>query len=398
MLYNLEKISMGGYILARPVYKPRAHYNNNVYTPQRKTVTPVVQPVRFKKQKKKTNPIKTIVNLLFSAILIFYVFPFAYNNFTRQLLFGQAYPEIKVDYKNLYKPTVKYLHNDTFLGENFLKGAETKRPQMQTFYESGAMYSLTGKLLQLMKSYPSIQPSVYVWDFETGKSVDIKAQQQYPAASIIKIPVLLELFRSIEQGQLNLQDKMTLTEYYRSGGSGGLQFARQGNTYTIDQLARVMIEDSDNSATNMIMSSIGGKVDVNRAIRNWGLKTTQIETWLPDLGGTNVTTAKDIALMLYNIDNSSFLSLKSRESIVDYMSHVKNNRLIQAGLPNNAIFMHKTGDIGTMLGDAGIVWTPEGKKYIVVILAKRPYNNPLGKDFIVKASSIIYDSISKGTF
>ena len=77
--------------------------------------------------------------------------------------------------------------------------------------------------------------------------------------------------------------------------------------------------------------------------------------------------------------------------IVDYMSHVHNNRLIQAGLPASAIFIHKTGDIGKMLGDAGIVYTPNGKKYIVVMLVNRPYNSPLGKDFIVKASSLVYN-------
>ena len=116
------------------------------------------------------------------------------------------------------------------------------------------------------------------------------------------------------------------------------------------------------------------------------------------MAGTNLIAARDIATMLYNIDNSSFLSLRSREHIIDYMSHVKNNRLIQAGLPSNAIFIHKTGDIGKMVGDAGIVWTPEGKKYIVVMLVKRPHNSPLAKEFIVKASTMIYNDINRGIF
>ena len=53
-------------------------------------------------------------------------------------------------------------------------------------------------------------------------------------------------------------------------------------------------------------------------------------------------------------------------------------------------------DIGTMLGDAGIVYAQNGKKYIVVILANRPHNAPQGKDFIVKASSLIYKAIVGG--
>ena len=95
--------------------------------------------------------------------------------------------------------------------------------------------------------------------------------------------------------------------------------------------------------------------------------------------------------MIYNIDeNDSFLSESSRSKILDYMSHVHNNRLIQAGLGEGAIFYHKTGDIGKMLGDAGLVITPNGKKFIVVILANRPHNSFAGKEFIVKASEIIY--------
>lgn len=382
--------------MARPIHKPKTNYTT--YAPSRKTITPVGQPVRVKNKPKNSNPLKSLVLIGFATLLIIRIFPYTYANFTRPLFIGQAHEEVKVDYNQLYEPTTNYLKNDYFLGLNSLKGAETKKPLMQTFYEAGDMPLLTAKLNNLIKSYPTIKPTIYVWDFESGQSVNIKASEQYPAASIIKIPVLLELFRSIEVGQLNLHNTINLTEYYRSSGSGSLQFSQAGRSYTLDHLARVMIQDSDNSATNMLMSDMGGMVDVNRAIRQWGLKNTSVENWLPDLGGTNLTSAKDIALMLYNIDNSSFLSLKSRESIVDYMSHVKNNRLIQAGLPSNAIFMHKTGDIGTMLGDAGIVWTNEGKKYIVVILAKRPYNNPLGKDFIVKASSIIYDSISKHNF
>ena len=163
----------------------------------------------------------------------------------------------------------------------------------------------------------------------------------------------------------------------------------------MDYLAKIMIQDSDNTSTNMIISKIGGMKDINVGLRDWGISSTYVRTWLPDLKGSNKTTAADIAKILYNLDNPGFLNINSREYIIDYMSHVKNNRLIQAGLGEGALFIHKTGDIGTMLGDAGIVYAQNGKKYIVVILAERPYNSPQGKDFIVSASKIIYNAIVK---
>lgn len=100
--------------------------------------------------------------------------------------------------------------------------------------------------------------------------------------------------------------------------------------------------------------------------------------------------------MLYNIDeNDKFLTEASRTKMLDYMGHVHNNRLIQAGISPDAVFLHKTGDIGSMLGDAGIVIAPNGKKYIVVILANRPHNAIAGKDYIVHASEIIYNYMVK---
>ena len=55
------------------------------------------------------------------------------------------------------------------------------------------------------------------------------------------------------------------------------------------------------------------------------------------------------------------------------MGHVKNNRLLAAGIPENASIAHKTGDIGTMLGDAGIIYAPNGRKYIVSIFKTSPF-------------------------
>ena len=74
-----------------------------------------------------------------------------------------------------------------------------------------------------------------------------------------------------------------------------------------------MITESDNSATNMIMAKLGSMEDINSGIRQWGLGHTRVNTWLPDMGGTNYTTAEDLARMLYNLDNPNFLSVSSRE-------------------------------------------------------------------------------------
>ncbi len=345
------------------------------------------------KRRKKKSLLQVVISFVFVMFLTFGVLPFSFNNITKAMFVPTPYQNIKTDMKELSFPTLNYLSNSWFLGERgFDYSANEKNAQMQMLKENVNMPVLESELLNLANEYKTVHPSVYVWDYETQNYIDINASEIFPTASIIKIPVLIDVFKSIEAGQFSLDDKMPLTEYYRTEGSGSLQFKARDSEYTIDELARRMITESDNSATNMLMAKVGSMTDVNQSVRDWGLKDTAVHTWLPDLGGTNYSTSRDIATMLYNIDeNSSFLSEQSRSKIFNYMANVHNNRLIAAGLGSNAVFLHKTGDIGKMLGDAGIVITPNGKKYIVVIMAKRPHNSIAGKEYIVKASEIIYN-------
>lgn len=354
------------------------------------------RPKRKKASKKKTL-FQFTVTFLMLLFLTCCVLPFGFNNITKALFVPTPYKNITTDFNELRYPTHNYLSNSWFMGKrSFRFAAEGKKAQMVPLKENVNMPVLQSELTKLMAIYPNIQPAVYVWDYDTQNYVDINASKIYSTASIIKIPVLIDLFKTIEAGQISLEDTMPLTEYYRTEGSGSLQFKAANTNYTIDELAEKMITESDNSATNMLMAKVGSMTDVNQAIRDWGLSHTEVQTWLPDYNGNNHSTARDLAAMLYNIDeNDKFLTQASRNKILNYMGHVHNNRLIHAGLGNGAVFLHKTGDIGKMLGDAGIVIAPNGKKYIVVIMANRPHNHHAGKEFIVRASEIIYNYMVK---
>jgi beta-lactamase class A len=158
-------------------------------------------------------------------------------------------------------------------------------------------------------------------------------------------------------------------------------------------MADLMITESDNSATNLLLDYIGGQDALNRAFRNWGLKSSQISNWLPDLEGTNKMSAKDLSTILYNLDNPLFLSTKSREYIKDYMSHVKTDTLLPQGLEEGSIIYHKTGDIGTFVGDSGVIYTKSGKKYIATVIVQRNYNDHRAKEYIQNISKTIYNHI-----
>ena len=384
--------------------KPRYNFSdnnsyNNLYeqfyfSEQRKVkVRPIRKNLTKKKSKTKLT-YKKIFSLAFLFILLIFILPFSFKNFIADIFPNNSKKMLKMDYYKLLYPTHNYLYKDLFLGKYILKDTEYKNKIMIDIQETYERVGLKNSLIALAQNYKRIKPSIYVWEYDKGSYVNINADTPYPAASIIKIPVLIEMFREIENGKFSLNDTMILEDYYRASGSGKLQYSQGGIAHTMDYLAKIMIQNSDNSSTNMIIAKIGGMPEVNRAMKRWGLKTTHINNWLPDLEGTNITTAKELAKMFYNIDSTNIINSDSKKHIANYLGHVKNNRLLQAGLPNDAILLHKTGDIGFMLGDAGIVKTKNGKKYIVVILAKRPYNNLQGKDFIVKASNIIYNNIS----
>ena len=378
--------------VARPIHK-------NVYKRQ----------IIHKKTKKTRSLSASLIILGVVAFFAFCVMPFSYKTIRNTLFIDSIAPitnkgvdsplirnsEYKsgANLQSILYPTLSYLNNDLFLNQQLLAPTIFSKKNAADMYLSDRLIDLENQLKGLNKAYPSIKPAIFVWSFETGKYASVNSDKVYPAASIIKIPVLVQLFKSIEANQVSIYDEMTLTHYYRSSGSGDMQYAQEGRKYTLDALAKVMIQDSDNTATNMLMAKVGGMDDINTGIRSWGLKNTHVQTWLPDLTGTNTTTAYDMAKILYNLENPSFLNINSREDIIKYMSKVKNNRLIQAGLPAGVPFIHKTGDIGTMLGDAGIVYMPSGQHYIVVILANRPHNDPAGVNYIKAASSLIYSNM-----
>lgn len=376
-------------------------YNSDMYTNAYEQYYFANSPKRVKpikrqqKRKPRKSPLlKRIITILFFVFLLFYALPFSFKTFIADVFPQNTKKMLNINYEELLYPTNNYLYKDLFLGKYVIKDTEYSNPIMIDISESFERNGLKQRLLALANDYKRITPSIYVWEYDTHSYVNINADEIYPAASIIKVPVLIEMFREIEQGKFNLNDTIVLEDHYRASGSGKLQYSQGGIPHTMDYLARIMIQNSDNSSTNMIMAKMGGMPELNRAIRRWGLSNTHINNWLPDLKGTNVTTARELAKMFYNIDKTNIISNASRRQIADYLGHVKNNRLLQAGLPSDAILLHKTGDIGYMLGDAGIVKTRTGKKYIVVILAKRPYNNQQGKNFIVEASKIIYNNIS----
>jgi len=347
---------------------------------------------------RRGNFLKTLFGLAFLGLIAYYVMPTIYTDYFEPIVLNRYLNRhIKPDAAKFVSPTLNYAANGTLFSQNIRTPLKSKKKLLTPIVSSGINAHVEAKLLNLAARYPGLKPSIYIWDYSTAQSVEINSDIPIATASIIKIPVLFELFRQIEDKKYGFQgDTNTRVEYeelYRTSGSGELQYKKAGGTYSIDYLANVMITKSDNTATNIILDHIGGKATMNRALRSWGLTNSYMSELLPDLSGTNRMSAKDVSTILYNLDNPTFLSTRSKELIKDYMYNVENQTLLKAGLPKDAVLLHKTGDIGTMLGDAGIVYRTDGKKYLITIMVRRPHNDYRARDFIKEASAVVYKNL-----
>src|SRR5262249_25470146 len=111
---------------------------------------------------------------------------------------------------------------------------------------------------------------------------------------------------------------------------------------------------------------------------------------LPDFAGTNKTSPYDLAYLLGKIEQGALISKESRQFMYRIMSHVRTRTLLPMGLGPGAKISHKTGDIASMVGDAGIVTTPAGRRYIVAVQVERPRNDQRGNKLIREISKLVY--------
>lgn len=236
-----------------------------------------------------------------------------------------------------------------------------------------------------------LQPGVFLVDLDTGGYVDLQGESSFPAASMIKVPILVAFFQDVDAGKIKLDEPLTLEPDVIATGSGELQYQKPGRQYTALEVATKMSAISDNTATNMIIKRLGGVQALNQRFQSWGLTATTINNLLPDLTGTNVSTPKDLANVMSMVNQGQLLSVRSRDRLLNIMQATVNNSLIPKGLGPGATIAHKTGDIGSLVGDVGLVDMPNGKRYILVAMVKRPHNDGSASELIRNISRTVYN-------
>jgi beta-lactamase class A len=262
-------------------------------------------------------------------------------------------------------------------------------------YLSQEITSLKSAVQNLALASPNLTPGVFLVDLNNGGYVDVNAGASFPAASTIKVPILVAFFRDVDAGKIRLDEILTMQQDMVAGGSGNMQYKPVGTQFTVLEVVTKMITISDNTATNMLIAKLGGIEALNERFRSWGLTTTVIRNKLPDLEGTNTTSPKELGNLLGMVNQGNLVSMQSRDRLLDIMRHTERDTLLPSGLGAGATVAHKTGDIGTMLADAGLVYMPNGKRYIATVMIQRPNNDSRAEKLISSISRITYQQFSQ---
>lgn len=242
-------------------------------------------------------------------------------------------------------------------------------------------------------------------DLSTGSQILLNADREFVAASIIKIPIMVEGFKQAEEGRIRLQAKVKLTDTDKVGGAGILRVMSQGIKIPVIDLIRLMIVISDNTASNILLDLLGIE-RVNHTMQELGFRGITLRRkfmTLPQrVPAANSVTPQDITGLLEKIARGQVVSRRACEEMVKIMKEQQYNDLIPAliqvsddkeeslvGQMQKVEIAHKTGSVSGVRHDAAIVYTGSAD-YVVTILTSDLPDIHRGEDVIRKISLEIY--------
>jgi len=252
---------------------------------------------------------------------------------------------------------------------------------------------------------------VAVYDTETKQTLLINERSSFHAASTMKLPVMMEIFRRSDRKKIPLNEPVEIqnkfysiidhSEYRLNKDDDSDQeiYGRIGQKMTVLELVDRMITWSSNLATNLLIEKV--KADnVTELMRELGAADIQVLRGVEDpkafqAGKNNTTTAYDLMLLLRQIAENKFLNRRACEKMVEILSAQRFNDGIPAGLPGVTRVAHKTGNITKHNHDAAIVYAPGRKPYVIVVLTKGISEQKRSSRLIADISRSVYQVMAR---
>jgi beta-lactamase class A len=266
--------------------------------------------------------------------------------------------------------------------------------------------SLAERIRSRIALEPAAEVSLAYIDLASGDTLFINADSRLHAASTMKVPVMVELFRGASSGSFRMDQRLMLVNQFASivdgshyaldpkSDSDTTLYQRIGDRVPIDTLLRLMIVRSSNLATNTLIELVGAQ-NVNRTMRSLGAYYMNVLRGVEDgkafeKGLNNTATARDLAVILRSIETGRAAPPTATRAMREILLDQEFNEKIPAGVPRGVPVAHKTGEITAHSHDAAIVYPPGKRPYILVVLTRGISDGKKSSKLIADLSALVY--------
>ncbi len=266
------------------------------------------------------------------------------------------------------------------------------------------------QLVAQIREWLNRQPGTYalaVKHLPDGDTILINEKEMFHAASTMKTPVMIEIFRQAAEGKIGLDDTLLVQNEFASivdGSSYQLSpaddsddevYQKMGTHPTIRYLLFRMITRSSNMATNLLMKLADGK-QVTTTMRSLGAPTIQVMRGVEDTkayrqGLNNVTSAYDQMKIYEQIALGQAVNRDASKKMIEILVQQFYRDIIPVQLPSGTPVAHKTGWITGVFHDAGIIFLPNGGKLVLVLLSKGATDEGATKLALSTVAALVYN-------
>ncbi len=223
--------------------------------------------------------------------------------------------------------------------------------------------------------------AIAVKHLKTGETFRHRADEPMPTASLIKLPVMVEVYQQAHEGKLKLTDPITLRKEDKVPGSGLLTaHFSEGASFPLVDAVRLMIAFSDNTATNLVVDKIGLPATAAR-METLGFPNTKLHSKVykretsvfPERSekfGLGSTTAGEMIGLLEQLHAEKLVSPEASQAMLEHLKKCDDKEKFPRLLPAGTVIAHKTGSVNEARTDAGIIFSPSGPIVVCVLTAK----------------------------
>jgi beta-lactamase class A len=271
---------------------------------------------------------------------------------------------------------------------------------------------LAQSIHQILTEYPEVTVGLSVRDLDTGLTFDLNPDLLFHAASTMKVPVMIEVFRRDHLGMMSLDDAVTVHNEFRSIVDGSLYSLDIGEDsdptvhdsigaeVRVGWLVERMITWSSNLATNILIDLVGAD-SVQATIERLGARTMRVHRGVEDIkayrqGLNNTATAADLSTLLAALARGKAVSPEADASMLTILTEQEFNDMIPAGLPDGTSVAHKTGWITGIDHDAAIVYQQHRGPYVLIILTEGIDDKKRSAELGARLAGVVHRFAVKG--